>query len=52
MGFMNLSEINNQLIKSEHALAADRESTQPTLASAMLVRSLLQVKLFICSICM
>lgn len=32
IGFMNLGEINNQLIEFERALAADQESTQPTLA--------------------
>lgn len=37
IGFINLGEINNQLIEFEHALAADQESTQPTLASTMLV---------------
>ena len=37
IGFVNLGEINNQLIEFERALAADRESTQPTLASSMIV---------------
>ena len=37
IGYMNLGEINNQLIEFERALAADQDSTQPTLASTMLV---------------
>jgi len=37
IGFINLGEINNQLIEFERALDADQENTQPTLASSMLV---------------
>ena len=37
IGFMNLGEINNQLIEFEKALAGDPENTQPKLASTMLV---------------
>ena len=37
MGFVNLGEINNKLIKFGQALSDDQESAQPTLASSMIV---------------
>ena len=37
IGFVNLGEVNNQLIEFEKALAGDQEGTQPKLASTMLV---------------
>lgn len=37
IGFVNLGEINSQLIEFEKALAGDQESTQPKVAPTMLV---------------